>query len=193
MSNPGPALSDLAAAKATARREAFARRKAAHAAGHPAPAARLGEVLAGHRGLPLAAYVAMRSEIDPMPAMADAHRHGPVALPVVVAPATPLRFRRWQPGIAMADGGFGTLIPASGDWITPRVLVVPLVAFDRRGNRLGYGGGFYDRTLEKLRSLKKVVAIGVAYAAQMVDGVPRGEHDAPLDHVMTERETFACG
>jgi 5-formyltetrahydrofolate cyclo-ligase len=190
MSNPGPALSDLAAAKATARREAFARRKAAHAAGHPAPAARLGEVLAGHRGLPLAAYVAMRSEIDPMPAMADAHRHGPVALPVVVAPATPLRFRRWQPGIAMADGGFGTLIPASGDWITPRVLVVPLVAFDRRGNRLGYGGGFYDRTLAALRAEGPVLAIGFAWGAQEDDNLPLEATDQPLDLIVTEAEVI---
>jgi 5-formyltetrahydrofolate cyclo-ligase len=83
--------------------------------------------------------------------------------------------------------------PETAPELLPDVLLVPMLAFDPLGYRLGYGGGFYDRTLEKLRSLKKVVAIGVAYAAQMVDGVPRGEHDAPLDHVMTERETFACG
>ena len=73
------------------------------------------------------------------------------------------------------------------------MLLVPMLAFDRRGYRLGYGGGFYDRTLEKLRAFKTVVAIGVAYHAQMVDEVPLGEHDAPLDYVMTEEETFACG
>lgn len=67
-----------------------------------------------------------------------------------------------------------------------------MLAFDRRGYRLGYGGGFYDRTLEKLRILKKVVAVGVAYHAQMVDEVPIGPHDAPLDYVMTEQETFRC-
>jgi 5-formyltetrahydrofolate cyclo-ligase len=74
----------------------------------------------------------------------------------------------------------------------PDVLLVPMLAFDHKGFRLGYGGGFYDRTLEKLRMLKKVVAIGVAYHAQMVDEVPVGIHDAPLDYVMTERESFAC-
>ena len=77
--------------------------------------------------------------------------------------------------------------------VFPDVLLVPMLAFDRRGFRLGYGGGFYDRTLEKLRRLKKVVAIGVAYHAQMVDEVPVGPHDAPLDYVMTEQETFQCG
>ena len=76
--------------------------------------------------------------------------------------------------------------------VLPDVLLVPMLAFDRKGFRLGYGGGFYDRTLEKLRELKKVVAIGVAYHAQMVGEVPVGIHDAPLDYVMTEQETFAC-
>jgi 5-formyltetrahydrofolate cyclo-ligase len=76
--------------------------------------------------------------------------------------------------------------------VLPDVLLVPMLAFDRKGFRLGYGGGFYDRTLEKLRELKTVVAIGVAYHAQMVDEVPVGIHDAPLDYVMTEQETFAC-
>jgi len=77
--------------------------------------------------------------------------------------------------------------------IPPDVLLVPMLAFDRQGYRLGYGGGFYDRTLEKLRAFKKVWAVGVAYAAQEVDAVPRGAHDAPLDYVMTEQEIFACG
>ena len=76
--------------------------------------------------------------------------------------------------------------------VLPDVLLVPLLAFDSRGYRLGYGGGFYDRTLEKLRALKKVTAVGVAYQAQMTDEVPLGEHDAPLDYVMTEEGTFRC-
>ena len=77
-------------------------------------------------------------------------------------------------------------------WMALLSLLVPMLAFDREGFRLGYGGGFYDRPLEKLRELKKVVAIGVAYHAQMVDEVPVGIHDAPLDYVMTEQESFAC-
>jgi 5-formyltetrahydrofolate cyclo-ligase len=70
------------------------------------------------------------------------------------------------------------------------VLLVPLMAFDRQGFRLGYGGGFYDRTLEKLRAKKKVIAIGVAYAAQEIEQVPHDAHDQPLDFVMTERGVF---
>jgi 5-formyltetrahydrofolate cyclo-ligase len=83
--------------------------------------------------------------------------------------------------------------PETAPEVIPDVLLVPMLAFDRRGYRLGYGGGFYDRTLEKLRALKKVTAVGVAYHAQMADDVPVGPHDAPLDYVMTEQETFACG
>jgi 5-formyltetrahydrofolate cyclo-ligase len=190
---PDPAPSGLAADKAAARRDAFARRKAAHAAGHPAPAARLDAVLAAHRGLPLSAYMAMRSEIDPMPAMVEAHRHGPVALPVIAARGAPLRFRRWDPGIALVDGGFGALIPVSGDWITPRVLIVPLVAFDRRGGRLGYGGGFYDRTLAALRAEGPVLAIGFAWAAQEAADLPLEASDEPLDLIVTEAEVISPG
>jgi 5-formyltetrahydrofolate cyclo-ligase len=73
------------------------------------------------------------------------------------------------------------------------VLIIPLLAFDRQGFRLGYGGGFYDRTLEKLRVLKKIVAIGVGYSAQQVSDVPHGSHDQPLDYMMTEKEIFKCG
>ncbi len=193
--DPGPpeTRSALAEVKAAARRAAFARRKAAHAAGHPAPAARLDAVLAAHRGLPLAAYMAMRSEIDPMPAMIEAHRHGPVALPVIAAHGAPLRFRRWEPGVAMVDGGFGALIPVEGDWITPRVLIVPLVAFDRDGGRLGYGGGFYDRTLAALRQAGPVLAIGFAWAAQEAADLPLEATDEPLDLIVTEAEVITPG
>ena len=181
---------DLAETKAAARRDAFARRKAAHAAGHPAPAALLTEALAPHRGLPLAAFMAMRSEIDPMPAMIAAHRHGPVALPVIIARGAPLRFRRWEPGDAMVDGGFGALIPVEGDWITPRVVIVPLVAFDRQGGRLGYGGGFYDRTLAGLRAAGPVLAIGFAWAAQEMQDLPLEPTDQPLDLIVTESDVI---
>ena len=137
--------------------------------------------------------MAMRSEIDPMPAMIEAHRHGPVALPVIAAHGAPLRFRRWEPGIAMVDGGFGALIPVEGDWITPRVLIVPLVAFDRHGGRLGYGGGFYDRTLAALRAAGPVLAIGFAWAAQEAADFPLEATDEPLDLIVTEAEVITPG
>lgn len=183
MSVPDP---DLASAKATARKDAFARRKLAHSAGHPAPAAHLVTALAQSAGLPLAAYMAMRTEIDPMPAMIAAHPHGPVAVPVIIGHGQPLRFRRWTPGVPMIDGGFGALIPETGDWITPRIVVVPLVAFDRHGGRLGYGGGFYDRTLAELRAKGPVTAIGFAWSAQEAESLPLETTDQPLDLIVTE-------
>jgi 5-formyltetrahydrofolate cyclo-ligase len=179
-------VTDLASVKAMARKAAFARRKMAHAAGHTDEAAHLRAVLGGYRGQPVAAYMAMRTEIDPMPAMLDALDHGPVGVPVIMGPGVPLRFRRWEPGMAMVDGGFGALVPVSGDWMTPEVVVVPLVAFDRAGGRLGYGGGFYDRTLQELRAGGPVVAIGFAWAAQEAQGLPLEATDQPLDLVVTE-------
>jgi 5-formyltetrahydrofolate cyclo-ligase len=116
------------------------------------------------------------------------------ALPVVVAKNTPLLFRQWAPGDALVLGRWDIQIPAdTALQVEPDVLLVPMLAFDRKGYRMGYGGGFYDRTLAKLRALKKVTAIGIAYAGQEIDMVPRDGHDQPLDWIMTERETFKCG
>jgi len=116
------------------------------------------------------------------------------ALPVVVAKNTPLVFRQWAPGEALVLGRWNIKVPPEGaPEVLPDVLLVPLLAFDRKGFRLGYGGGFYDRTLEKLRALKSVTAIGVAYAGQEVDAVPHEEFDQRLDWIMTEKETIKCG
>jgi len=87
----------------------------------------------------------------------------------------------------MVMGTFGAMIPATGDWIEPEVLIVPLLAFDRRGFRLGYGGGFYDRTIEALRAKGPVTAIGFAFAAQEVDEVPTEPTDQRLDLIVTEQ------
>ncbi len=116
------------------------------------------------------------------------------ALPVVVAKNTPLLFRQWAPGDALVLGRWDIQIPPeSASEVQPDVLLVPMLAYDRMGYRLGYGGGFYDRTLAKLRAFKKVTAIGVAYAGQEIDMVPRDDHDQSLDWIMTEQETFKCG
>ncbi len=176
----------LTAAKAEARRAAFARRKAAHAAGHPLPAARLIEVLADHARHPLAGYMPMRTEIDPLPAMAAHAARAPVGVPVIIAPATPLRFARWTPETPMVPGDFGALIPENCEWMIPELVIVPLVAFDRRGGRLGYGGGFYDRTLAGLRARGPVTAIGFAWGAQEAEGLPLEAVDEPLDLIVTE-------
>lgn len=174
----------LAAAKASVRVAAFARRRAAFAARRPDDAAALAAVLAAHAGAVLAGYMPMRTEIDPLPAMA-AHA-GPVGVPVIVGAGQVLRFRRWTPDAAMVTGDFGALIPETGSWLVPEVLIVPLLAFDRQGYRLGYGGGFYDRTLQALRAAAPVTAIGFAFAAQEVDQVPIEPTDQKLDLIVTE-------
>jgi len=176
--------------KAAARKAAFARRKAAHAAAGPGAAARLSAVLAGYRGVPLAGYMPIRTEIDPLPAMAEAAAHGPVGVPVIQGAGLPLRFSRWQPGMALRDGPFGAHIPESDDFFEPEILIVPLVAFDRAGGRLGYGGGFYDRTLALLRARRATLAIGFAWAAQEAGDLPLEATDQPLDMVVTEREVI---
>lgn len=179
-------MRDLLAAKAEARARALARRQAAFDAGHPDPSAVLREVLARHRGRALSGFLPMRSEIDPLPAM-TAHA-GVVGVPVMVRKGEPLRFRAWAPGVELVDGGFGTKVPAEGNWVVPEILIVPLVAFDRRGGRLGYGGGFYDRTLQMLRAAGPTLAIGYAWAAQEEEGLPLEATDQPLDLVVTEAE-----
>jgi 5-formyltetrahydrofolate cyclo-ligase len=178
---------DLAAVKKAARAAAFDRRAAAQAQGHPDESAALRAVLAPLSGLPLSGYMPMRGEIDPLPAMAAAAAHGPVSVPVIMGKGQPLRFRRWTPGCAMIEGPFRALIPDSGDWVVPSVLIVPLLAFDARGNRLGYGGGFYDRTLQALRAAGPVRAIGFAWAAQQAKDLPLEPTDQPLDMIVTER------
>ena len=190
-------LSDI---KAAARKAAFARRKAAHAAaqaqeqgqewaqGPGAAATRLAAFLAPHKGRPLAGYMPIRSEIDPLAVMAEMARHGPVAVPVIQGAGKALKFRAWAPGCALEPGPFGAMVPASGDWLTPEVLIVPLVAFDRHGGRLGYGGGFYDRTLQALRAARPTLAVGYAYAAQEADSLPLEPTDQPLDAIVTEAE-----
>ena len=174
--------------KAAARKAAFVRRKAAFAAGQGQAAEILADFLAvrHNRGLALAlaGYMPMRTEIDPLPAMAV--HQGPVGVPVILAAASPLRFRAWGPGVAMVPGEFGALIPQEGSWIEPDVVIVPMLAFDARGYRLGYGGGFYDRTLEGLRARHPVLAVGFAFDAQEVAEVPIDQYDQPLDAVVTE-------
>lgn len=170
--------------KAAARVVAYARRAVAHAAGQGQAAEILADYLADQAGKVLSGYMAIETEIDPLPAMA-AHR-GPVGVPVIVAKGQPLRFREWTPGAKMRVGPFRVLVPEEGTWVEPEVLIVPLLAWDRRGYRLGYGGGFYDRTLAALRARHKVLAVGFAFAAQEVPEVPTDPFDQRLDAMVTE-------
>ncbi len=180
-----PVPSSLASRKADARATAFAARVAIPGAGEalrdvilreapPPPGARIG------------GFWPMGEEIDTRPLLEALHARGhAIALPVTTPRGEPLFFRSWTPGTAMAKGAFGTQHPAEGRAVVPDWLLVPLLAFDRRCARLGYGGGYYDRTLALFPG---AVAIGVAYASQEIPEVPLEPHDVLLHAIATERE-----
>ena len=182
--------------KKAVRAEAASRRREAFAADPTAPvklaervaaqAARLGL----ERGVAVSAYWPMKDEMDVRPLMTRLHGLGcVVALPVIVGRDRPLLFRRWTPGAALAGGVFGLSEPDStAPEVDPGVLLVPLLGFDRAGNRIGWGAGFYDRTLARLRGEGKVVAVGIAFAAQELARVPADDRDEPLDWIATERD-----
>ncbi len=155
----------------------FAKRLAAHAAVLPLA---IGAVISG--------YAAFRDEADPgLLLLALAAQGHLLALPAITAKGEALRFHRWQPVDALARHAYGVMEPqATAASVHPDVLLVPLLAFDASGHRLGYGGGYYDRTLQSLRAQKTITAIGIAYAGQEVAAVPYGPHDQRLDGVLTE-------
>ncbi|MEO6394958.1 MAG: 5-formyltetrahydrofolate cyclo-ligase [Devosia sp.] len=110
----------------------------------------------------------------------------PVCLPVVIGDDEPLELRLWEQGASLYEAGFGTLAPAElAPQVEPDLIVMPLLGFDARGTRLGYGGGYYDRTLARLS--KKPRLVGLAFAAQEIAEIPRDAHDIPLDAIVTEK------
>jgi len=183
---------DPASRKKELRKQAK-RRRAEAAAEHPHAGERLAAhvlaVAADRPGATVSAYWPMGDEIDPRPAIAALHARGhTIGLPVMQGADTPLVFRQWWPDAPLADGGFGTRMPTeAAPEVTPEVLLVPMLAFNDAGYRLGYGGGFYDRTLDKLRRENPAtLAVGLAYGAQRVDDLPVGPYDQPLDALVTE-------
>ncbi|WP_237051503.1 5-formyltetrahydrofolate cyclo-ligase [Magnetospirillum sp. ME-1] len=167
------------------------RRRDEAAANGPAAALALAG-LAGALGLPEASVVAgywpLEGEIDPVPLMeALASRGHVLALPAVTETGGILEFRRWTPGETLEAGPHGTRHPPAVPPVIPGVVLAPLLAFDRRGFRLGYGGGYYDRTLGELRRSGAILAIGLAFAAQEVGTVPTDPWDIPLDLIATEQ------
>jgi 5-formyltetrahydrofolate cyclo-ligase len=190
--NPAPASPTRDPAKAELRIAARARRRAAH----DAFGARIGPILtanfmAAFSLAPreaIAGYNPINDEADIAPLMAAlAQRGHPLCLPAVVARDAPLAFRAWSPGAALVPGPMGILEPpATAAALCPDVVLVPLLAFDGSGHRLGYGGGYYDRTLAVLRAAGRVLVVGVAYSAQEVDSLPGTEHDQRVDAVLTE-------
>ena len=179
-----------AADKAACRKRAFAARKAAHGSGLDGAAQRrLLDLLEGlPAGSVVGGYMPIRTEIDPRPVMAALHERGHViGVPVIRGAGRPLVFSRWEPGSALVEGPFGAAVPAEERLVRPGLLIVPLVAFDRQGHRLGYGGGFYDRTFADLGG---PVGICLAYGAQELPDLPVEATDHPLDAVVTEAETL---
>ena len=170
-----------------------ARLRAVRAGGDPglgaALAAQVLRAMPPPAGVVVAGFWPMGSEIDIRPLLEALHARGHgVVLPETPPRGQPLIFRRWYPGCAMVAERFATLRPV-GAVARPDWLLVPLLAFDRRGHRLGYGGGYYDRSLA---GLPGAVAVGCAYACQEVDAVPATEYDARLRAVATERGIIPC-
>jgi 5-formyltetrahydrofolate cyclo-ligase len=184
--------------KKTARTEATANRKLLHAKfASSAPlqlAAQVFPVAANGDFRCVSAFFPYQSEIDTRPLLGRLAGEGwTSALPIIVDKQMPLIFGRWYPGEPTALGMWDIPQPTDrAPLVVPDVLLVPMLAFDRKGNRLGYGGGYYDRTIAQLRAKKKIVTIGVAYAGQEVDSVPHDAQDQQVDFIMTEREVIAC-
>jgi 5-formyltetrahydrofolate cyclo-ligase len=134
----------------------------------------------------------MKSEINPLPLMRKLAAAGVrLALPVVAGPGKPLIMRAWGFGEPLVAGVWGIREPGpAAPEVAPDIVIVPLLAFDRAGQRIGYGAGYYDMTIAALRARQAVVAIGVAFAAQEIAAVPATARDAPLDLVLTEREAI---
>ncbi len=183
------ALQDSTAWKRALRREMAARRRALTPAEH----ARLSECIVGHllAALPAAAGGVVgfcwpiKHEPDVRAALAAWQAAGSrAALPVVVAADAPLAFRHWQSDTCLVADRYGIPTPAEGDWLTPDILLLPLNAFDGAGYRLGYGGGYFDRTLAALRP--RPLAVGVGFEMNRVDSIRPEAHDQRLDWIVTE-------
>jgi 5-formyltetrahydrofolate cyclo-ligase len=189
---------EIDAAKASLRRDATERRRAAVRDNPDAGAAVRDNFLGAVEvpaGIPVSAYWPLEEEFDPRPLFTALHRRGhPIGLPVILAKGQPLLFRRWEPATELVPGPFRVMTPPpTAREIVPQLLLVPLLAFDRAGYRLGYGGGFYDRTIAKLRAAGEALAVGVTFAALEVPAVPRDDTDQPLDWIVTEREAIRIG
>jgi 5-formyltetrahydrofolate cyclo-ligase len=188
-------MESVADQKAQLRREAVKRRDALPAAVRAAASETLAArpfPVAFPEGAVISGFMPLRNEIDTQPLMRKLAAQGAqLALPVVIGRGKPLLMRAWNFGEPLVPGVWGIREPTSGAAaVDPDILIVPLVAFDRTGHRIGHGAGYYDFTLAQLRSRKPVVAIGVGFAAQEVSAVPATPRDERLDLVLTEREVI---
>jgi 5-formyltetrahydrofolate cyclo-ligase len=181
--------------KAALRLEAIALRDAL-----PADARKAAAEAIAARKFPLAitpstivsGFMPLKSEINPLPLLQKLAEAGArLALPAIAGRGKPLIMRAWEIGAPLDRGQWGIREPkADAPEVEPGILLVPLLAFDRAGYRLGYGAGYYDMTIHRLRGLKPVTAVGIAFAAQEVPKIPTTPRDERLDLVLTEREVI---
>jgi 5-formyltetrahydrofolate cyclo-ligase len=202
-----PTADELVLAKRRCRTAALELRAQAHARSAEIAPARLQafglDFLAPPPGLAVSGFMPFRDEINALPLLTRLAAEGwRTAMPVVVGPGLPLVFRAWAPGDPTVPGAWSIPVPTEdAPGIEPDVLLVPMLAFDKSGHRLGYGGGYYDRSVARLRAVKPVLAIGVAYAAQELGDIPVAPYDQPLDWILTEEgplrplrpQPAACG
>jgi 5-formyltetrahydrofolate cyclo-ligase len=198
LSSNAPTTDPISEAKKAMR--AAARR--ARAAAFNSDAGRAPSAIAAHGlsfagvGAPacVSGFLPIGEEIDPAPLMTRLVGEGySLCLPVMEGKGKPLLFRAWAPGEPLAEVMWGIREPLpAAPAVEPDIVLGPLLAFDLSGYRLGYGGGFYDRTLARLRALKPIVAIGLAYDEQKVDSVPHHDYDQRLDWVLTPSGPLRC-
>jgi 5-formyltetrahydrofolate cyclo-ligase len=182
--------------KADLRKTAFARRDALP----PVERQTAAEAIAARpfplpvAGMIVSGFSPIRTEINPLPLLRKLEAAGArLALPVVAGRGQPLIMRAYAFGQPLNEGVWGIREPKDdAPQLDPDILIVPLAAFDRRGHRIGHGAGYYDMTINRLRSMKPVVAVGIAFAAQEVPEVPTTPRDARLDLVLTERDVIDC-
>ncbi len=185
-------MSDAVIEEAKAALRAAAHKK--RAAFHPSLRSEAAQAAAAHffgtvqldKSTVVAGYWPIRDEMDIKPVIARLMDAGqPVCLPVVLGDEQPLELRLWQDGAPLYEAGFGTLAPPEeAPRAVPHVILMPLLGYDKHGTRLGYGGGYYDRTLASLSHRPRL--IGFAFALQEIDHIPRDAHDIPLDAIVTE-------
>lgn len=188
-------LSSLSEPKAVLRRAALIRRREIHQKSAASAGAKLADRLCGEIDKAykiIAGYWPIGDEIDCRPALERLAANGHhIVLPVVAGQGEVLLFRTWNPGDQLETGPFGTSHPGRRASVhTPDLLLLPLVAFDQVGHRLGYGAGYYDRTLAALHRDGGALAIGVGYDEQEIERIPADNHDQIMDAVMTDQRTL---
>lgn len=189
---------DSVSAKAALRKDVLARRSHVTEAERQAFAQRLATVGAGFaaekRSSLASVFWSIGDEPSTFPLLQSLARQGiATALPAILGRGKPLALRLWKEGVPLAQGQWGIKEPvAEAEEVFPDLLFVPLVAYDRAGNRLGYGAGYYDRTLARLRTMKPVIAVGVAYGVQEIQAVPVDATDEKLDYVLTDHDWIVC-